>query len=70
MAMGWHVTGQRQQDRLTEQGVFEPVWIITYTTDPEGITGSVTVAARFYEPEYVASEIENQVAKNKAVHAL
>jgi len=70
MAMGWHVTGQRQQDNLTPQGVFEPVWIVTFVTDPEGVTGNVTVPARFYTAEYVQQQIDVAAANIKAVHAL
>lgn len=70
MAMGWRVTGQRQQDNLTPQGVFEPVWIVSFTVEPEGVVGSVTIPVRFYTPEYVQDEIDKQATAIKAVHAL
>lgn len=70
MAMGWRVISQRSQDNLTPQGTFEPVWIITYTTDPEGVTGTLTVPDRLYDAEYVQSSIDAAVAKIKAIHNL
>lgn len=70
MAAGWHVTNQRSQDQLTPQGNFEAVWVITYVTDPEGITGSVTVPSRLYGEEYVRGVIDDIVARNKAVQNL
>lgn len=70
MAMGWHVTGQRQQDNLTPQGVFEPVWIITFVVDPENVVGQVTVAERFYNAEYVEQTINAKVEAIKGVQAL
>jgi hypothetical protein len=70
MAAGWRVVAQRSQDTLSPQGTFEAVWVITYVTDPEGITGSVSVPQRLYDEEYVRDLIEGVVAKNKAVHNL
>lgn len=70
MAMGWRVINQRPQSNLTPQGTFEDVWVITYTTDPEGITGTITVPSRLYEEEYVRNAIEAQVQVNKAIHNL
>jgi hypothetical protein len=70
MAMGWRVISQRSQDNLTPQGTFEPVWVITYSTDPEGITGTISVPARLYTEDYVRDAIDAIVATNKAVHNL
>lgn len=67
MAAGWRVVSQRSQDELSAAGSFEPVWIVTYVTDPEGITGSVKIPARLYTEEYVRDAIENIVARNKAI---
>jgi hypothetical protein len=67
MAAGWRVVQQRAQDELTPAGTFEAVWVVTYVTDPEGITGSVKVPGRLYTEEYVRDAIENIVARNKAV---
>lgn len=70
MAMGWRVVNQRSQEDLTPAGTFEPVWVITYVTDPEGITGTVKVPSRLYSEDYVRDQIEHLVARNKAVHNL
>lgn len=70
MAMGWRVVNQRSQDNLTPQGTFEPVWVVTYVTEPEGVTGTLTVTDRLYSPEYVGQAIDEAVAKIKAVHNL
>lgn len=70
MALGWRITGQRQQDNLTPQGTFEPVWIVTFVVDPEGVVGSATIPARFYNAEYVKTELDRQAAAIKEVHAL
>lgn len=70
MAMGWRVTNQRTQDNLNQQGTFEQVWIVTFTVEPEGVVGQVTIPVRFYTAEYVAAEIEKQAAAIKEVHAL
>lgn len=70
MAAGWRVVAQRSQDTLSAQGTFEAVWVITYVTDPEGITGTVTVPARLYDEEYVRDLIEGIVQKNKAIQNL
>ena len=67
MAAGWRVVQQRSQDELSAAGVFEPVWIVTYVTDPEGITGTVKVPARLYAEDYVRDAIESIVARNKAI---
>lgn len=67
MGAGWRVVQQRAQDELTPAGTFEPVWVITYVTDPEGITGSVKVPSRLYTEEYVREVIESIVARNKAI---
>lgn len=70
MAMGWRVIAQRSQDNLTPQGTFEPVWVITYVTDPEGVTGTLTVPNRLYSADYVSQAIEEQVKTIKDVHNL
>lgn len=70
MAMDWKVIAQRSQDNLTPQGTFEPVWVITYQTIPEGVTGTLTVPNQLYSADYVQSEIDQQVAKIKEIHAL
>ena len=70
MAAGWRVVAQRSQETLTPQGSFEPVWVITYTTDPEGITGTITVPERLYSEEYVRNKLDELVARNKAVQNL
>lgn len=70
MAMGWRVTNQRAQDELTPSGDFQPVWVITYVTDPEGVVGTVKIPSRLYTAEYVQEQIEQQVSVNKAVHNL
>lgn len=70
MAMGWRVIAQRSQDNLTAQGTFEPVWVITYQVDPEGVTGTLTVPNRLYDPDYIGAQIEEAAAKIRAVHNL
>jgi hypothetical protein len=70
MAMGWSVISQRSQDNLTPQGTFEPVWVITYKTDPEGVVGTLTVSDRLYSADYVQAAIEEQVARIKEIHNL
>jgi hypothetical protein len=68
--MGWRVVNQRSQDELTPSGDFQPVWVVTYVTDPEGVTGTVKVPARLYTEEYVRDTIQGLVDVNKAVHNL
>lgn len=70
MAVGWRVISQRSQDELSAAGDFQAVWIITYVTDPEGVTGTVKVPARLYTEEYVRDQIETLVATNKAISNL
>lgn len=70
MATGWHVVSQRHQEELTPAGTFEPCWIITYQTDPDGVVGSIKVSARLYSEEYVRDRINELAAINSAVQNL
>lgn len=70
MGMAWRVLSQRSQDVLTPQGTFEPVWVITYTTIPDGVTGTITVPSRLYTEDYVREQIDLLAAINTAVQNL
>lgn len=70
MAAGWHVVSQRSQEELTPAGNFEPVWIVTYQTDPDGVVGSVKIPVRLYTEEYVRARIDELAAVNSAIQNL
>lgn len=71
MAMGWHVTSQRQESRLLPGGAgFTQVWVVGYSTDPEGVNGTVEIDERLYTEDYVRGRIDEIVAQNKAIHNL
>lgn len=67
MASSFRVTGQRQVEKLTNQGTFVPSMEVTFEVIPEGVTGMVTIDIRNYTEEFVTSEIEGRVASIKAI---
>jgi hypothetical protein len=70
MATDYEVTGQRQVDKLNDQGSFDPTMEVTFRVIPENVTGMVAISLRNYEPDFVRSAIEGRVASIKAIAGL
>ena len=70
MAADYTVVAQQQVPVQQSSGALIDYMQITFTTVPEGISGSVRVALDDYSAASVAALIEPQVAKIKAVQGL
>jgi Ni,Fe-hydrogenase III large subunit len=71
MAMTYRVVSQRLESRLTPGGNgFENVWVVTYQTQPENITGYIEVPERNYTLDFVQAELERVVSEVQKVHQL
>jgi hypothetical protein len=71
MAMNYTVIAQRPESRITPGGTgFETVWVITYKTNPEGVTGYIEVPERNYNLDFVQAELDRVVEQVQKIHNL